>query len=105
MIRPHREALGDQIEADETYVGGSEPGKRGRGAGGKTVVAGAVERGRGARRGGRLGRLRLAALPDASRRGGRRTARSISHRFARLVEHAVQTPPTTYPALVAAAPA
>jgi hypothetical protein len=31
----------------------------------------------------------------------RRTARSISHRFARLVEHAVQTPPTTYPALVA----
>jgi hypothetical protein len=31
MILPHREPLGDQIEADETYVGGSELGKRGRG--------------------------------------------------------------------------
>jgi hypothetical protein len=38
MIRPHREALGDQIEADETYVGGSEPRKRGRGAGGKAAA-------------------------------------------------------------------
>jgi hypothetical protein len=26
MIRPHREPLGPQIEADETYLGGSEPG-------------------------------------------------------------------------------
>jgi hypothetical protein len=31
----------------------------------------------------------------------RRTAKSISHRFARLIEHAVQTPPTTYRGLVA----
>jgi hypothetical protein len=35
--------------------------------GGKTVVAGAIESGRGKMRGRRLGRLRLAALPDASR--------------------------------------
>jgi hypothetical protein len=40
MIRPGREPLSAQIEADETYLGGSEPGKRGRGAGRKTVVAG-----------------------------------------------------------------
>jgi hypothetical protein len=44
----------------------------------------------------------------SGRRGGggatstfnRRTAKSISHRFARVVEHAVQTRPTIYPALV-----
>jgi hypothetical protein len=29
----------------------------------------------------------------------RRTARSIAHRFARLIQHAVQTPPTTYRAI------
>jgi hypothetical protein len=42
-------------------------GFRCRACGRKTVVAGAVESGRGTRRGRRLGRLRLAALPDASR--------------------------------------
>jgi transposase-like protein len=190
MVRPGRAALREQIEADETYVGGAEPGKPGRG-GGKTVVAGAVERGRGTARGRRLGRLRLAALPDASRQslegflaanvarpagvttdgwagyGGlaaagwrhepvnlsaawgdaalrlpaihlvfslakrwllgthhgavgkkhlpayldefvfrfnRRTAKAVSHRFARVVEHAVQLPPTTYRDLVASSP-
>ncbi len=34
-----------EIEVDETYVGGKRPGKRGRGAAGKTIVAGMVERG------------------------------------------------------------
>jgi transposase-like protein len=33
------------VEADETYIGGVRPGKRGHGAAGKTAVAGAVERG------------------------------------------------------------
>lgn len=33
------------VEADETYIGGKHPGKPGRGAGGKTVVFGMVERG------------------------------------------------------------
>ena len=65
MARPGREPLGAQVEADETYVGGAEPGKPGRG-GGKTVVAGAVESGRGKGRGRRLGRLRLAVVPDVS---------------------------------------
>jgi hypothetical protein len=31
----------------------------------------------------------------------RRTAKSISHRFARVVEHAIQTPPITYRTLAA----
>jgi len=36
--------MGD-VEVDETYIGGRRKGKRGRGAAGKTIVAGAVERG------------------------------------------------------------
>ena len=66
MVRPEREPLAGRVEADETYVGGPRPGKRGRGAAGKTLVAGAVEAGRGEARGRRLGRLRLAPLADAS---------------------------------------
>ena len=34
-----------QIEVDETYIGGRRQGKRGRGASGKTIVMGMVERG------------------------------------------------------------
>lgn len=37
--------LGGHVEVDETYIGGKHPGKRGRGAAGKTVVFGMVERG------------------------------------------------------------
>jgi transposase-like protein len=66
MVRPGRKPLSDRVEADETYVGGARPGRPGRGAAGKTLVAGAVETGRGKARGRRLGRLRLAKLPDAS---------------------------------------
>lgn len=35
---------GSSVEADETYVGGKRHGKRGRGAEGKTIVFGVVER-------------------------------------------------------------
>ena len=66
MVRPDRAPLADRVEADETLVGGARPGKRGRGAAGKTVVAGAVESGRGKGRGRRLGRLRLQSVADAS---------------------------------------
>ena len=66
MVRPDRQPLAGRVEADESYVGGPRPGKRGRGAAGKTLVAGAVEAGRGKARGRRLGRLRLAPLADAS---------------------------------------
>src|SRR5438874_5375321 len=64
MVRPDRQPLAGRVEADETYVGGPRPGKRGRGAAGKTLVAGAVEAGE--TEGRRLGRLRLAVGPDAS---------------------------------------
>jgi transposase-like protein len=188
MVRPERAPLAERVEADETYVGGPRPGTPGRGAAGKITVAGAVESGRGQAKGRRLGRLRLAALPDASAsslqgfldsntaqplavttdgwsgylglaakgydheainlsrswgdaslrlpavhlvfslakrwllgthhgavrpkhlqayldefvfRFNRRTARSIAHRFARLIQQAVLTPPTTYRAIVA----
>jgi transposase-like protein len=187
MVRPARRPLTERVEADETLVGGAKPGKRGRGAAGKTVVAGAVEAGRGKGRGRRLGRLRLQSAADASGasleaflaanvappaavttdgwpgyaglgeagyhheainlasgwgdavlrlpaihlvfglakrwllgthhgavrrkhlqayfdeyvfRFNRRTAKSISHRFARLVEQAILTPPATYRAIV-----
>jgi transposase-like protein len=186
MVVPGRRPLSDRVEADETLVGGPRPGKPGRGAAGKTVVAGAVESRRGHAHGRRLGRLRLQAVRDASAsslvgflgqnvlspaqvatdgwagyrvleakgyahepiplahswgdaalrlpaihlvfglakrwllgthhgavsakhlqayldeyvfRFNRRTAKSIAHRFARLIEQAVLTPPTTYRAI------
>ena len=39
------EVLRGEIEADESYFGGKRKGKRGRGAGGKTIVFGILERG------------------------------------------------------------
>jgi transposase-like protein len=187
MVRPERARLSERVEADETYVGGPKPGKPGRGAAGKVKVAGAVESGHGKARGRRLGRLRLAVVPDASARSlegflgrnvarpatiatdgwsgyagldtagythepldlsatwgdaalrlpaihlvfglakrwllgthhgavrqkhlpayldefvfrfNRRTAKNLSHRFGRVIEHAVRIEPTTYRALV-----
>lgn len=49
--------LNGVIEADEAYIGGRRRGKRGRGAKGKTVVAGMVER-------GGSGRVKLEALAN-----------------------------------------
>ena len=187
MVRPERQPLAARVEADETLVGGPHPGKPGRGAAGKTVVAGAVEAAQGKGRRRRLGRLRLQAVPDASAKSleaflagnvalpavvatdgwqgyaglgragydhaaiplsrswgdaalrlpgihlvfglakrwllgthhgavstkhlqayldeyvfrfNRRTAKSIGHRFARLVQQAVATPPASYCAIV-----
>ncbi len=54
------------MEVDETLIGGARPGKSGRGAAGKTVVVGTVEAKPGEDQKRRLGRLRLAAIPDAS---------------------------------------
>jgi transposase-like protein len=187
MIRPDREPLQQRVEVDETLVGGARPGKSGRGADGKNVVVGAVEAKPGKGRKRPLGRLRLAALPDASAtslegfieadtaksltvttdgwagyrgldakgyaheainlsqswgdaslrlpaihlvfslakrwllgthhgavrpkhlqryldefvfRFNRRKAKAISHGFARVIQHAVKTPPTTYRGIV-----
>ena len=66
MVRPGRTPLVERVEADETLVGGARPGKPGRTAAGKSVVAGAVESGRGKGRRRRLGRLRLQSVADAS---------------------------------------
>ena len=191
MVRPERTPLALRVEADETYLGGPRPGTPGRGAAGKIKVAGAVESGRGQTRGRRLGRLRLAVVPDVSAKslggflaaavarpatvatdgwsgyGGlaaagygheplnlaaswgdaalrlpaihlvfglakrwllgthhgavsakhlpayldefvfrfnRRTAKNLSHRFARVIQQAVRTRPATYHAIVTAVP-
>lgn len=53
MIRKHMAGVdgesplggnGEAVEVDETYVGGERKGKRGRGAAGKTIVLGMLER-------------------------------------------------------------
>lgn len=62
MVRPGRERLSGRVEVDETYIGGPRPGKRGRGAAGKVAVAIAVED----KGNGRMGRARLAMLPDVT---------------------------------------
>ena len=56
----HERLRGD-VEVDETLIGGFKPVFKGRGAAGKTLVAGAVERsGQG------MGRARLQIIPDAA---------------------------------------
>ena len=63
LVRPGRDRLAGAVEADETYIGGEEPGLRGGRARGKKVLTGiAVEV--PAPRG--LGRCRMAPLADAS---------------------------------------
>ena len=58
---PHqRRLLSGRVEVDESYLGGPEPGRSGRGALGKTLVGVAVEV-----RGSALGRCRLAVIEDA----------------------------------------
>ncbi len=60
-IRKGREKLSGRIEIDEFFIGGEKPGKRGRGASGKTIVIAAVEKERH-----KLGRIRLEVIPDCS---------------------------------------
>ena len=62
MVRPGRERLSGIVEIDETYVGGSKPGKRGRGAEGKSLVVIAVED----KDELGFGRVRLGRVEDAS---------------------------------------
>lgn len=61
MVRPGRDRLSGMIRADETYIGGEKPGKRGRGAKGKALVVIMVEL-----REGKTARIRLRRVPDAS---------------------------------------
>jgi transposase-like protein len=61
LVRPGRDRLSGTVEVDETYIGGEQSGKRGRGAAGKVPVLVAVEV-----TGGRMGRIRLRRVPDVS---------------------------------------
>lgn len=62
MVIPGRDLLSGDVEVDETYVGGEEPGLRGgRAKGKKVLVAIAIEC-----RGGGSGRVRLGRIPDLS---------------------------------------
>jgi len=64
MVMPERDKLSGDVEVDETFVGGKDkPGKRGRGAAGKVIVAIAIERNTGGRG---FGRTRLEVIPDAT---------------------------------------
>jgi transposase-like protein len=63
LVRPGRDRLSGTVEADETFIGGDEPGLRGGRARGKKVFTGiAVEVGppKG------IGRCRMKVLADAS---------------------------------------
>lgn len=62
MVRPGRDQLSGTVEVDETYVGGPEPGFKGRQTASKSIVAIAVEvyEPRG------FGRARLQLVPDVS---------------------------------------
>jgi transposase-like protein len=62
LVRPGRERLTGEVEMDELFVGGEEPGVRGRQKGKKVLVGCAVER----KYPKGFGRIRMAVLPDAS---------------------------------------
>lgn len=66
MVRPDRDRIHGDVEVDETFIGAKRHGKRGRGAEGKIMVAGAVEVLDRNERKERVGRLRLEVVPDGS---------------------------------------
>ena len=59
MVRPGRDRLQKTVEVDETYVGGPEEGRIGRGAQDKSLVVIAVEKD-----GRRIGRARMRVIGD-----------------------------------------
>ena len=61
MVRLRRDRLSGKIEFDETYVGGSRQGKRGRGSAGNSIVVVAAEK-----RGKGIGRIRMMCVPSFS---------------------------------------
>jgi transposase-like protein len=60
MVRPDRDLLSGIVQVDETFVGGPQKGKRGRGAEGKILIL-IFAQGEN-----RIGRIRLCVIPDAS---------------------------------------
>ena len=62
MVLPGRELVSGAAEIDESYVGGSRPGERGRDAAGEAIVVIAAEDHDGA-----PGRTRMARVPNVQR--------------------------------------
>jgi transposase-like protein len=62
MVRAEREKLGPMVEIDESFIGGAEKGRPGRGARTKSQVLLAVELGSGKNK---VGRIRLFVIPNA----------------------------------------
>lgn len=62
MVRPGRDRLAGCVEVDEIYVGGKEPGREGRTAETKSLVAVAAEK-----EGSGIGRIRMARIPNAKK--------------------------------------
>ena len=60
MVRRGRDRLAGAVDVDETYLGGERPGKRGRGATGKSLVVIAAQHD-----GEAIGRIRLVRVADA----------------------------------------
>ncbi len=61
MVRPGRDRLAGMVQTDETFIGGPQPGKRGRGAAGKSLVLITAQAD-----GRKIGRIRMARIADAS---------------------------------------
>ena len=59
MVHPGATPLSGEVEIDESYLEAPRSGKRGRGAAGKAIIAGAVEK-----RGTGCGRVRLGVIED-----------------------------------------
>jgi len=62
LVRPGRDRLSGTVQVDETWIGGEEPGLRGRAKGKKVLTAIAVE----VREPKGMGRCRMAPVSDAS---------------------------------------
>jgi transposase-like protein/ribosomal protein L37AE/L43A len=61
MVRPDRDRLSGWVEVDESYFGGLEEGRKGRGRAEKALIVVAVQVD-----GARIGRIRMRCIPDAS---------------------------------------
>ena len=61
MVRPDRDQLSGDVEVDETYLGGEEPGITGRRAINRAIVVIAVEM-----NAGNIGRIRLRQVPNVN---------------------------------------
>jgi len=61
MVTPGRHLLSGIIEVDESYIGGEKPGRRGRGAEGKSLVLIATEI-----KNSKIGRINVKRVPNAS---------------------------------------